>query len=220
MSDVNIGSTFDMSASFQLGPREIGGSGFFWRIKRLFDIVASLFLLPILALVALGLLVANPFLNKGSLIFVQDRMGLHCRPFKVVKFRTMQHAEVHSRGAADTIEKDRITPLGEVLRKMRIDELPQILNVLKGEMSLIGPRPDIYDHALEFVDAVPGYRQRHDVLPGISGFAQVTLGYAVGLEATKAKAMADMAYIQHASFALDARIFWLTLVTVFMRRGA
>ena len=113
-----------------------------------------------------------------------------------------------------------VTRLGAVLRKTRLDELPQILNVLRGDMSLIGPRPDCFHHARKFVRVVPGYRERHNVRPGISGLAQVTFGYAQGVDATVAKVNADLHYIRNASFAMDMKVFFRTIVTVLMFRGS
>jgi len=162
--------------------------------KRLFDITFCLFLMPLVAVLAAALLFLNPFLNKGPLLFAQERMGKNCKPFRVLKFRTMQPGACQ-RGADDPVENDRITFLGARLRVARLDELPQILNVLRGEMSLIGPRPDCYDHALIFLSKVPGYRDRHAVLPGISGYAQTQHGYAEGVEATTQKVAADLHYI-------------------------
>lgn len=197
----------------------VGGTRAFWAMKRVFDIILSLVLLPLLTLCACLLLVANPFFNRGTLFFVQDRMGRHGQPFAAIKFRSMTHAEETTRLAEDPIETHRITPLGQIMRRLRIDELPQIINVLKGEMSIIGPRPDAFHHATTYMSAIPEYRARHAVRPGISGLAQVTLGYAQGLELTRAKAIADLTYIQNARPSLDAKIVWLTLVTIFLRRG-
>lgn len=197
----------------------VGGSPIFWRAKRLTDVMVSLLLLPAFAFFAVVLVLLNPWYNRGPLFYRQQRMGQDMVPFTAVKFRSMQPADAITRAVDDPIEKHRITALGMILRKTRIDELPQIINVLRSEMSLIGPRPDYYEHAREYVAQIPEYRHRHVVRPGISGFAQVTLGYATGLDATRAKATADLAYIRNASFGLELRIFWLTLVTVFMRRG-
>jgi lipopolysaccharide/colanic/teichoic acid biosynthesis glycosyltransferase len=216
----NLAGVFETSqpVSGNAGPK--GGSVLFWTGKRAFDIVVSLALLPFLAIIALALMVLNPKFNKGPLFFRQTRMGQDLQPFTAIKFRSMQPAAEITRSVDDPIEVDRITALGRVLRKTRFDELPQILNVLGGEMSLIGPRPDYFEHAREFVDQIPEYRARHMIRPGISGLAQVTLGYAEGLDATRAKATADLAYIRNASLGLEVRIFWLTLATVLMRKGA
>lgn len=198
----------------------VGGSGLFWQFKRFFDIALALLLLPLLGCFVLLLSVLNPLANPGPLFFHQCRMGRYCQPFTAIKFRSMTPAEGITRRVEDPVETDRIPPLGDFLRRTRIDELPQILNVLTGEMSLIGPRPDYFDHAVEYLHTIPEYRIRHAVRPGISGLAQVTLGYASGIEATRTKAAADLAYIRNSGFAMDAQVFWLTLVTVALRRGA
>lgn len=189
-------------------------------LKRAFDIVFSLCLLPILCCTAVCLLVLNPFLNRGPLLYVQPRMGRDCRAFPAMKFRSMLPAQSIARRADDPLEVDRITALGRFLRKSRLDELPQLINVLRGDMSLIGPRPDYFHHARHYLRVIPGYRARHTVRPGISGLAQTQLGYAAGIEATTAKVRADLYYIQNAGFRLEAWIFWRTLVTVLGRHGA
>lgn len=164
--------------------------------KRGFDVLVSLALLPLMALCAVMLLLANRIGNPGPLFYVQTRMGRDCEPIRVIKFRSMLDTTGAVRGADDPLETDRITPLGRFIRKTRIDELPQILNVLRGEMSLVGPRPDYFPHALYYLATVPGYRSRHRVLPGITGLAQVRLGYAEGIEATRAKVEADHVYVR------------------------
>ncbi len=118
------------------------------------------------------LLIANPFLNRGPLLFIQKRMGRECNHFMAIKFRTMTCVSEMSRGADDPLEVNRITPLGGFLRKTRMDEIPQIINVLRGEMSLIGPRPDCFEHAETYLNTIAGYRERHAALPGISGLAK------------------------------------------------
>ena len=166
------------------------------------------------------LLVMNPFLNRGSLFFVQSRMGRGQVAFRAIKFRTMLDVGAIVRAADDPLEVDRITPLGGFLRKSRIDELPQILNVLAGDMSLIGPRPDFYDHAVQYIEVVPGYRDRFVVRPGISGLAQTELGYIEGYNATRRKVQVDLYYIQHRSLRMELWIFWRTLSVVFRLSGA
>lgn len=187
--------------------------------KRAFDICGAVLLMPLLAALTLGFLLLNPFFNRGPLFFIQNRMGFQCKPFAAMKFRTMTDAKGQARGAYDMLETDRITALGRLMRKTRIDELPQIINVLHGEMSLIGPRPDHYDHACVYLREVPGYRARHQVVPGISGFAQTEVGYVDGLDGVHRKVAADLHYIAHATFAFDLWITWRTLVVVLARRG-
>lgn len=200
-------------------PRTSRDRRLFFAAKRVFDVGLSLLFLPMLVVIALALLVANPLLNRGPLLYTQTRMGRHCRPFTAIKFRSMLPAAGAVRGADDPLEQERITRLGRVLRKSRIDELPQVINVLRGEMSLIGPRPDVLAHAEEFVALVPGYRERHAIRPGISGLAQVEIGYAEGIEATRRKVRADLYYIAHLGLAMEAYIFIRTIQTVLGRRG-
>jgi lipopolysaccharide/colanic/teichoic acid biosynthesis glycosyltransferase len=189
-------------------------------VKRAFDLALCVLLLPVIGLTALVLLLLNPWFNRGPLFFQQERMGWDCRPFRAWKFRTMTEAAGIERGAFDALESNRITPLGGLLRRTRVDELPQILNVLRGDMSLIGPRPDYYEHALTYLETIPGYRNRHAVLPGISGYAQTEVGYVDDEGAMHAKVAADLYYVRHASIRLDLWITWRTLVVVFGVRGA
>ena len=160
---------------------------FFWRMKRLLDVATSLMLLPLLVCFIILLFLLNPFFNPGGIFYSQIRMGRDCRAFKLIKFRTMRADNSCPRKFNDPLEVSRITKLGRLMRKSRIDELPQILNVLKGEMSLIGPRPDFFSHGRVYVRTVIGYRDRYRVRPGISGLAQVQLGYAEGTDATVSK---------------------------------
>jgi lipopolysaccharide/colanic/teichoic acid biosynthesis glycosyltransferase len=198
----------------------VSGSRRFWVAKRIFDFAMSFVLLPIFLILIIALSILNPFFNKGTLFFMQVRMGRNCKAFRVIKFRTMTHNDKIGRGHADPIEVDRITVLGRFLRKSRLDEIPQILNVFKGDMSLVGPRPDYFEHARVFVEEIPGYRTRHSVRPGISGLAQVSLGYAEGIEATRAKTSADQYYIENVGFLLDSKIVVKTVLTVLFRAGA
>ncbi|MAM63010.1 sugar transferase [Maritimibacter sp. UBA3975] len=222
-ADPNIGYRFsdveNVGTRFKNDFQRPGGSALFWATKRAFDIVLSVILLILAALTGLALLVLNPFFNAGPLFFRQDRMGRDCEPFKVIKFRTMTHSASTTRTAKDPLETNRITRLGGLLRRMRLDELPQAYNVLRGEMSIIGPRPDTFSHAHEFSRMVPRYRERHLVRPGISGLAQVALGYAVGVDATRAKTARDLNYIRNAGFAMELRIIGMTFRTVFGRHG-
>ena len=190
--------------------------------KRAFDILVSVFvLIPVALLCAAVLLVLNPLFNAGGpLFYVQSRMGRNCTAFRAIKFRTMRGTGRITRKASGPLEHDRITTLGRFLRETHLDELPQAVNVLRGEMSLIGPRPDYFEHATEYLRLVPGYRTRHTVRPGISGLAQTELGYADGLDATRAKVLTDLRYIENAGFKLDAWIVWRTVVTVFRCNGS
>ncbi|MDC0487169.1 sugar transferase [Amylibacter sp.] len=186
----------------------------FWAFKRASDVSISLLLLPLFILISIILLFLNIFYNKGTVYFIQKRMGKDCKAFNAIKFRSMTRIDSVSRKYYEPLEENRITRLGHILRKTKIDELPQILNVILGDMSLIGPRPDFYDHALSFLDQVPSYRYRHKIRPGITGLSQIRLGYAEGLIATKKKSKIDIYYIENLSFLLDLKIFVGTILVI------
>ena len=195
------------------------GNKLFWINKRLFDVVVCLLLIPLLFIVSIILLFLNYFFNPGSLFYIQDRMGKDCVVFSAIKFRSMKYAKEITRKYDEPIEVNRITSFGKILRKIRVDELPQILNVLRGDMSLIGPRPDYYIHALEFVKNVKGYRERHIIRPGITGLSQIRLGYAEGLEATAKKAYIDNYYIQNVNYIIELKIIGNTIITILRGMG-
>ena len=195
------------------------GNKMFWINKRLFDIFICLLLIPLLFIILIIVPFFNFFFNPGSLFFIQDRMGKDCRVFTAIKFRTMVPIKEITRKYDEPIETNRITVFGKILRKSRIDELPQILNVLKGEMSLIGPRPDYYIHALEYLKNVKGYRERHIIRPGITGLSQIRLGYAEGLEATEKKATIDNYYIQNVNYIIELKIIGNTIITIMRGMG-
>jgi lipopolysaccharide/colanic/teichoic acid biosynthesis glycosyltransferase len=186
----------------------------FWINKRIFDIFLSLLLLPLLLIIGIILFVLNRFFNSGKLFFIQERMGRNCNAFLAIKFRTMSHIEEITRRYDEPIEIERITPLGRILRKTRIDELPQILNVLKGDMSLIGPRPDYYIHALEYLKNVEGYCDRYSIRPGITGLSQVRLGYVENLETISKKVSIDNYYIQNVSYITELKIMFSTILVI------
>lgn len=188
--------------------------------KRVFDVATSLAALPVIGIATVVLLIVNPIWNPGPLFFVQTRMGRDCRPFRAVKFRTMRPAGKIRRGPDDPLEAERITPLGQFLRRTRIDELPQFLNVLAGDMSLVGPRPDYWEHAVHYIDTIPGYRQRHAVMPGITGLAQVDGGYAEGVDATSEKTRLDLDYIRRSGLRMEIYVLWRTICVVCTGFGA
>ena len=191
----------------------------FWINKRIFDISVCILLFPLLLIISIILPLLNYFFNPGNLLFVQDRMGKNCSVFSAIKFRTMSPTKEITRKFDDPIELYRITPLGKILRKTRIDELPQILNVLKGEMSLIGPRPDYYIHALEYLKNVEGYQERYLIRPGITGLSQVRLGYAEGIEATAKKVTIDNYYIQNVGYIIEFKIIISTILAIIRGMG-
>ncbi len=191
----------------------------FWINKRIFDIIVSILLLPLLILICLILLSLNHFFNSGSLFFIQKRMGKNCEAFNAIKFRSMKSIDKITRKYDDPVELNRITSLGRIMRKSRIDELPQIINVLKAEMSLIGPRPDYYLHALVFLKNIDGYRDRHSIRPGITGLSQIRLGYAEGLEATIKKVIIDNYYIKNVGYKIELKIVFSTILIIIRGLG-
>lgn len=220
MSDAMFAGVGERPRNVQGQPYYSRSNRLFYRVvKRLTDISISLILLPLLAFICASVWVLNKRLNYGPLFYTQKRMGRHCRPIYVIKLRTMLVERRTVRRVNDPLEHDRIRPFGRFLRKLRLDELPQILNVLRGDMSLIGPRPDTWDHAREFIELIPEYPQRHTIKPGISGLAQTKNGYAEGIEATRAKVHSDLEYIRRASLGFDLWLIWRTLVTVVKAEG-
>ncbi|GAA6175283.1 sugar transferase [Sulfitobacter pacificus] len=197
---------------------QIGGTRLFWRFKRLNDLVISVLLLPVLGAAAVLLLVVNPWVNPGPLMFRQTRVGWYDRPFVMLKFRTMRPDAGQARFA--DAESHRITGFGAILRRFRIDELPQIINVLRGEMSLIGPRPEQPEFARQYRQTLPDYHHRHVVRPGLSGLSQVVQGYTSDDQGTRVKLALDLRYISKSGFRMEAYIFWRTLVTVLTGYGA
>jgi lipopolysaccharide/colanic/teichoic acid biosynthesis glycosyltransferase len=180
----------------------------------------GLLALPLVLGIALVLLLLNPWYNPGPLFFVQERLGRHRQPFRMIKFRTMTVAPARARGCEDGVETCRITPLGAILRKSRLDELPNFLNVLRGEMSTIGPRPDCREHAEQYLKTIPHYAYRYMVKPGISGLAQIEMGYAEGSEQTALKAHYDQLYVETSCGRLDVYIAWRTLIVMMTGFGA
>lgn len=188
--------------------------------KRLFDMIFGIATLPLIAALSAGLVILNPFLNPGPLFFFQTRVGRGGQSFTVWKFRTMTCGPAMPRGHDDRLEEDRITPLGTFLRRARLDEVPNFVNVLLGDMSVIGPRPDMIEHARAYSISVPRYRQRFRIKPGITGLAQVRHGYVDDVDGVLRKARNDQIYIDRASVRLDFAIAWQTLKVILSGHGA
>jgi UDP-GalNAc:undecaprenyl-phosphate GalNAc-1-phosphate transferase len=188
--------------------------------KRLLDILGAIVTLPItlplMLLTALAIRVESP----GPVLFVQNRIGQGGEPFEMLKFRSM-YTDAERHGPRFAVPGDsRITRVGTFIRRFRLDELPQLWNVFKGEMSLIGPRPEQPSFVEEFNEAIPYYAYRHIVKPGLTGWAQVSQGYAADEESTRDKLEYDLYYIKHQSFWLDLIIVLKTLRTIATGFGA
>ena len=186
-------------------------------LKRLLDVIVSLavlvFLLPLLILIA----AAIRFESRGPAIFRQPRVGMSGRIFTIFKFRTMREApegDLYTR-----VDDDRLTRLGSVLRRTRLDELPQLWNVIRGEMSLVGPRAEWTKCAQIYEKAIPNYHLRHLVRPGITGWAQVNYPYGESLQDTIEKLRFDLYYIRHFSLILDWSTFLKTIHVMLFGQG-
>lgn len=189
------------------------------RLRRTVDILLALAVMPIAFGFGVAIWVLNHRFNPGPLFFAQIRMGAHGHSFRMWKFRTMLPAQ-GVRGPDDCVELDRITTLGRLMRKTRLDEVPNFYNVLIGDMSFIGPRPDVWDHAVAHCQTVPFYAERIRVAPGITGLAQVLNGYADCENAVRRKARLDAFYINHRSLWLDLYIVRSTFRIVLTGDGA
>ncbi len=192
----------------------------FVTFKYVFDKSFAFALMPIVALIGLALFVLNPFFNPGPVFYVQDRMGMGGARFRLLKFRTMTPSALEARGPLEQLEEDRITPLGHFLRRRRLDELPNLINVLKGEMSVVGPRPDAFAHAVAFIATVPRYRDRFRVRPGVTGLAQILGGYADTERTIVRKARLDRFYVRKSRVLLDIYIIWRTVLVLMTGFGA
>ena len=187
--------------------------------KRIMDLVLVLLLAPLW--LPLGLLVgiAVRWDSPGPALYSQMRSGLNGQPFRIYKFRSMRFEPEQSAQFAQAHDP-RITRLGHVLRKSRLDEIPQLWNVLRGDMSLIGPRPEQESFVREFAQRIPSYPYRHLVRPGITGWAQVQQGYAASEDETVVKLSYDLYYVSHYSLAMDLLIAFKTVRIVLTGHGA
>jgi len=159
--------------------------------------------------------------SPGPVLYHQQRVGMRGRTFTIHKFRTMRVDAEASSGPVFAADCDpRVTPVGNILRRTRLDELPQLWNVLVGEMSLVGPRPERPEFVHDLTEQIPFYGQRHVVKPGLSGWAQVRYAYAATVEDTMEKLQYDLFYIKNMSVLLDLLIIFSTIKTVLRRRGA
>jgi lipopolysaccharide/colanic/teichoic acid biosynthesis glycosyltransferase len=184
------------------------------KVKRLADIVLSILALALLAPL-LSIVFALVFIESGSpLFFSQTRTGFLNKNFTIYKIRTMKN-DAEKIGATWASENDeRVTIIGKILRKLRIDEIPQFWNVIKGDMSIVGPRPERPEFQDELKQSVPHWDARHLVKPGITGWAQIKYRYASSMEASEQKLAYDLYYLRNLSFALDFEIILGTLRSI------
>jgi exopolysaccharide biosynthesis polyprenyl glycosylphosphotransferase len=188
--------------------------------KRLLDIVCGSIIAGIFALVFPFVALAIKLDSPGSIFYKQERVGLNGRKFTIYKLRSMvQNAERNGKAQWAVKGDARITKVGNFIRKTRLDELPQAINILRGEMSIVGPRPERQQFIDKLEQQIPNYGTRLTVKPGLTGWAQVKYGYGSTVEDARIKLKHDLYYIQHQSLLLDLQILLRTFSVVFKMQG-
>jgi exopolysaccharide biosynthesis polyprenyl glycosylphosphotransferase len=189
-------------------------------VKRAFDIVVSaiamIVLIPAYVFTAIGVKMSSP----GPIIFSQERVGLHGKPFKMHKFRSM-YSDAEKQGTPQLSSKTdpRITPFGRFIRKVRLDEIPQFYSVLKGQMSIVGPRPERKYFIEKISERAPHYKLLHKIKPGITSWGQVKFGYAENVDEMIERLKYDILYLENMSLAMDMKILIWTVLIVVQGRG-
>ncbi len=207
-----IGTTL-VNVSFDLMPT--------WQanIKELLDYLFAIVGLVLSAPIAIVLALIIKFTSKGPIIFKQERIGQHGKPFKIYKFRSM-YIDAEANGPALSNQIDpRVTPIGRFMRKTRLDEIPNFINVLKGEMSIVGPRPERKYYSDQIVKLAPHYLLLQKVKPGITSWGQVKYGYAENIEQMVERLKYDLLYLENISLYIDFKIMIYTILTIFKGKG-
>jgi len=183
------------------------------------DIIGSMLAIILFSPVMLFTVIMIKITSPGPLIFRQERVGLHNRPFKMYKFRSMEvQSEAAEKKGWTTKNDPRVTSVGKFIRKTSIDELPQLFNVLRGDMSLVGPRPERPQYVEKFREEIPRYMVKHQVRPGMTGWAQVN-GYR-GNTSIRRRIEYDIYYIENWSVGFDVKILFLTAFKGFINKNA
>ena len=189
-------------------------------VKRAVDILLSLTLLLIFSPIMLLSALIIKMESAGDVFYCQERVGRKMVPFKVYKFRSMRQ-DAERNGAVWALENDdRVTRFGRFIRKFRIDELPQLWNVLKGDMSLVGPRPERPVFVEKLAETIPFYQIRHDIKPGVTGWAQVCYPYGASQEDALRKLEYDLYYMKNLSIPMDLLVVFMTVKTVLFKKGS
>ena len=188
-------------------------------IKRVMDLCGAVAALILFSPVMFATAVLIRLTSPGPVIYSQERVGLHNRPFKMYKFRSMEvQSPSQEKGQWTTKHDPRVTPVGKVIRKTSIDELPQLFNVLVGNMSLVGPRPERPFFVERFKEEIPRYMIKHQVRPGMTGWAQIN-GYRGDTSITK-RIEHDLYYIENWTLGFDVKILFLTIFKGFINKNA
>ncbi len=205
-----------VSLLFDIGELHRGRYG---RVKRIIDFVLAAIGLPFLLLAIAGVFVGDLVGNRGRLFYTQDRVGKNGHVFRIYKFRSMRGAPADAPTEWTANDDPRVTPFGRLLRASHLDELPQLINILKGDLSVVGPRPEQPRYVAELREKLPFYDVRHLVRPGLTGWAQVKYGYAGDEDDAMEKLQYEFYYLRHQWLALDARILGRTIRSVIGRGG-
>jgi sugar transferase (PEP-CTERM system associated) len=213
-------STRDLRPSELIFSAELGPKRQVITLQSLYSLLIALIGLVIALPVMLIVAVLVKMTSAGPILYRQKRVGFQGEPFMLLKFRSM-YVDAETRGAQWATKDDpRVTPLGKWLRKLRLDELPQLFNVLRGEMSIVGPRPERPEFVAILQEKIPYYRLRHCVKPGITGWAQINYKYPDSIEDTIIKLEYDLYYIKNISLSLDVYIMFHTAKTMLLLRGS
>lgn len=188
-------------------------------IKRVSDVFISILALIIISPLMLALAILIKFDSKGPVIYKQKRIGYHKKAFNIYKFRSMKVNAEANGPTLSSLDDPRITKLGKIMRKYRLDELPQFWNVVKGDMSLVGPRPEREFYIKQIISKAPYYSLIHQVRPGITSWGMVKFGYASNVDEMISRLKYDLLYIENVSFAVDLKILFYTIHTVFTGKG-
>jgi exopolysaccharide biosynthesis polyprenyl glycosylphosphotransferase len=205
-ADLSLVGTREFSTRVEKARHAAGGAG-----KRAFDLAAAIALLVLLLPLAALTAILIKLDSRGPVLYRQQRIGVGGKAFEILKFRSMS-ADAEKDGAAWAAKNDaRVTRIGKIIRKLRIDEIPQAVNVIRGEMSFVGPRPERPEFVKILEREIPNYHLRHVVRPGITGWAQVKYKYGASIEDARVKMQYDMHYIEHFSLWRDFMILILTV---------
>lgn len=194
-------------------------SGSFELIKQAGDIFISLLILLILSPLLILLAILIKVSGKGPVIYSQDRIGKEGKPFVIYKFRSMVYNAENGKPLLSKSPEERITKIGNFLRKFRIDEIPNFINVLKGEMSVVGPRPERQYFIDQIIKKAPEYKIIHKVKPGITSWGQVKYGYASNVDEMVERLEYDLYYLKNRSLLFDLKIIIYTIGTIFKGKG-
>ena len=190
-----------------------------YTINCLLALIVLFFMWPVMLITAAIIYLDDVKVKGASVFYKQERVGLNGKLFKIIKFRSMRLDAEKDGAKWATTNDSRVTRIGNIIRKYRIDELPQLINVFKGEMSFIGPRPERPQFVEQLIRDIPYYNQRHNVKPGLAGWAQLNYPYGASVEGSMEKLKFDLYYVNHQSLMLDILILIRTVEVVLFGKG-